>query len=122
MRVSNVCGIHLLIAYGIQLPTCCANTYRQQQNSAASQAQHPRVKIAQRQHSGANLTHSPAEKRAASKRRKKTRVAVCFVGQFLRGANGGKGVPGTRHRFAPGFGSDAIYDAFVATSTQALIF
>jgi len=38
----------------------------------------------------------------------------------LRGANGDKGVAGTRHRFTPGFGADAIYDAFVATSTPVM--
>jgi len=50
------------------------------------------------------------------------RVAMCFVGQFLRGASGGKEAIGLRQRFAAGFGEGAIYDAFVATSNQAMRF
>jgi len=46
------------------------------------------------------------------------RVAVCFVGQFLRGTNADSGVVRLRHRFAPGFGAHANYDAYIATSTQ----
>jgi len=77
-----------------------------------------KVKRQEQQHPEAHSVSSIAEEPAAP--RKRLRIAVCFVGQFLRGASGKKEVAGFRQRFAAGFGEYAVYDAFVATSTQVL--
>jgi hypothetical protein len=42
-------------------------------------------------------------------------IAVCFVGQFLRQAEMGNNI---KKIFDHGFGTDAIYDVFISTSTQ----
>jgi len=94
MWLRRACGVQLVNLVVFGRPVYCIDQHDPRQGLAGSPIEDPAIPIVA------------------------TWVAVCFVGQFLRGASGHIGVARFRDHFSPGFSADAKYDAYIATSTQ----